>query len=252
LNKNIIRKRLEGALEMHIYLDDSGNIDSAEGKLYVWAGFSVKSGYKKLEKELDEILSPFSSGDNEIKGKNASFNQQFDLFQCLIQWNTLRICYIIVDKGVVTENQKSFVRNATSRSKEQSENYFLSKVISRLAIPYEEGTEKRVLCNIDGSPMRQDESVTRLHEYLSLRINFPKWNNEYNWNNFIIKYNSKKNDRLMQAADFLASFFLEYYKLMHYSNKKNFVEVNKKVQLYGILQPKIIHKIYGLPNLSLI
>lgn len=157
-----------------------------------------------------------------------------------------------MDKNTASSNQSSFVKGALSRNKEQSENYFLSKVIARLSEPYENATDNKIIVNIDGSPMRQKESKIRLHEYLSLRINFPKWNNHYHWNNFEIKYNSQNNNRLMQAADFIASFIQEYYNYTYYKPNKNRIHSSNMMDLYGMLQPAIHHKIYSLPNVSLL
>ncbi|KKE78138.1 hypothetical protein DTX80_17570 [Bacilli bacterium] len=49
---------------MYIYLDDSGVINSSGGKFYVWAGFSIKSGYKRLATKLIQLLINFKeTGD---------------------------------------------------------------------------------------------------------------------------------------------------------------------------------------------
>ncbi|MET3846891.1 hypothetical protein ABIE48_000824 [Paenibacillus sp. OAE614] len=169
-------------VSLYIYLDDSGNIDSNNGKLYVWAGFSIKSGYRRLERDLDEIFKKFpnSKGYNEKKALDATFEEIKEVFDCLMSFGSLRICYVVVDKRMITTNQKSF-NAALSRSKEQSENYFLSKVIKRLAYPYQDSTSNTAIITIDGSPLRSGESPLRLHEYLSLRINLPEWNTNYSW-----------------------------------------------------------------------
>src|SRR5690625_2819686 len=239
---------------MYIYLDDSGNIDSHQGNLYVWAGFSIKSGYKNLRERLDSIIKDFEydSRYSEAKGSRATYNQRKKVFECLTNWDQLRICYIVVDKKIVTENQSKFVKDAKSRNKEQSENYFLSKVITRLSEPYPDSNDKRIIVNIDGSPMRPKESSIRLHEYLTLRINFPKWNHHFSWNNFIVKYKNEKNNGLLQAADFIASFIQTYYTYIYYKDTKNMIESAKMVDLYNTLRPIIHHKIYGSPKTSLI
>lgn len=238
---------------MYIYLDDSGNIDGAGGPLYVWGGFSIAKGNKLLQRELNGILKefPYEQKDGELKGKAATHLQKKAVFEKLLEWESLRICYVVVDKKLVTENQRSFTE-ATARKKEQSENYFLSKVINRIVEePYPEG-ENRAIIAIDGSPARGEESKTRLHEYLSLRVNFPKWNNRFNWNHFQVNYNNQKNDGLMQAADFLANFILEYYKLMYYKDKRNQVELKNYLELYHLIQPKIYHRVLGMPKISLL
>ncbi|MBM0067931.1 DUF3800 domain-containing protein [Alkalicoccobacillus gibsonii] len=236
---------------MYIYLDDSGNIDSENGPLYVWAGFSIERGFKRLQDNLDEIFKNFPYKNGELKGKDATPLQKKAVFEKLMEWESLRICYIVVDKQLVTENQRSFTE-ATARNKEQSENYFLSKVINRIIEePYSQ-RGRRAIISIDGSPARGNESKTRLHEYLSLRVNFPKWNNRFNWNNFDIKYNTQKNDRLMQTADFLANFILEYYKFMYYKDQRHPNDVRNNLELYHLIQPKIYHRVLGMPKTSLI
>ncbi|MBX9968906.1 DUF3800 domain-containing protein [Priestia aryabhattai] len=239
---------------MYIYLDDSGNIDNEKGNLYVWAGFSIPAGYLKLKAELDAIFQnyTYSEKDGELKGKNADPEQKKRVFECLTSWEDLRISYLVTDKSVVTPTQSKFVTGALSRSKEQSENYFLSKVITRLSEPYPGRDDKRVVINIDGKPARNDESKIRLHEYLSLRVNYPKWNRDYAWNNFVINYSDEKNHGLYQAADFLANFFLEYYKYVYYRKTKNRIQSAINLELYNMLLPKVSHRIYGLPNTSLL
>lgn len=239
---------------MHIYLDDSGNIDSNNGNLYVWAGFSIKGAPNHLKDRLDNIMKSFgdNSKEGELKGKNATFEQKSKVFQCLADWDDLRICYLVVDKTMATKAHSEFVKESPSRKKEQSENYFLSKIISRIAEPYTEQKRKTVVVNIDGDPARPHESELRLHEYLTLRYNFPKWNNDFYWHNFVVNYNSEKKHGLMQAADFLANFFLEYYKYMYYQKSTNKGASIAYVELYNILRPKIHHRIYGLPNLSIL
>lgn len=239
---------------MYIYLDDSGNIDGEKGNLYLWLGFSIKSGSTRLEEKLNEVFSDFTydEKDGELKGSKATFEQKKEVFERLASWDDLRISYLVVDKSIVTEAQSKFVKDTYSRTKEQSENYFLSKVVSRLAIPYEDSSDKRVVLYIDGKPGRGKESEIRLHEYLTLRINFPKWNKEFAWNNFKVNYVQEKNNRLIQTADFLANFVLEHYKLMYYKKNKNNRELSKSLELYSIIEDNIYHKIYGFPNISLV
>ncbi|CAM4280182.1 hypothetical protein FHS16_002204 [Paenibacillus endophyticus] len=234
---------------MYIYLDDSGNIDSTDGKLYVWAGFSIQSGYKKLGESLDEVFSKFPNSKDypEKKALDATAEEMDEVFNCLMTFGSLRICYVVIDKTMVTSNQKTFSQ-AKSKSKEQSENYFLSKVIKRLAYPYVDSTSNTAIVTIDGSPQRSDESALRLHEYLSLRINLPEWNTNYSWNNFKISYDSSPNHRLLQAADFIANMILEYYKSVHYGSKYDHRQVYRYMNHYSILKPKIIHKLYRFPN----
>lgn len=100
--------------------------------------------------------------------------------------------------------------------------------------------------------MRPKESSIKLHEYLTLRINFPKWNHHFSWNNFIVKYKNEKNNGLLQAADFIASFIQTYYTYIYYKDTKNMIESAKMVDLYNTLRPIIHHKIYGFPKTSLI
>ncbi|WP_169525666.1 DUF3800 domain-containing protein [Pseudalkalibacillus hwajinpoensis] len=240
---------------MYIYLDDSGNIDGEKGNLYLWLGFSIKSGSKRLEEKLNEVFSDFTydEKDGELKGSKATFEQKKEVFERLASWDNLRISYLVVDKSIVTEAQSKFVKDTDSRKKEQSENYFLSKVVSRLAVPYEDATDKKVVLYIDGKAGRGKESEVRLHEYLTLRINFPKWNkDQFAWNNFGVNYVQEKNNRLVQTADFLANFVLEHYKLMYYKEKKNKLEICRSFELYSIIEDKIYHKIYGFPNISLV
>jgi len=234
---------------VHIYLDDSGNIDG-QGKAYVWAGISLHEQNKSLTAALGPIFSTFSNTKNynEKKGMDASFDEMKMVFDCLVSFSTLRISYLVVDKSLVTTNQKTFVKGSVSKEKEQSENYFLSKVIKRLSIPYNE-TDKHVNVIIDGSPSRVD-SVNRLHEYLSVRINYPEWNTNYSWNNFKITYEPGVNNRLLQAVDFVANMILEYYKLMEFSARKNPIAVRKYSALYSILKPKITHRLYRMNGIS--
>lgn len=241
---------------MYIYLDDSGNIEG-EGKIYVWAGFSVKSGYKVLEQKLDEIFVKFpnSKGYSEKKAIDATEVQFEEVFKCLASFDSLRISYLVVDKSLVHKNHKNY--NADSRNKEQGENYYLSKVIKRLAVPYpatessNSSINKIAIITIDGSPRRSD-SVERLHEYLSLRVNFPVWNTMYSWNNFKITYDSGTNRRLIQAADFVANFILEYYKCTQFSSKYDHRNVAKYSYLYSIIKPKIVHKLYRFNDVTII
>jgi hypothetical protein len=232
-------------------MDDSGSIDG-QGKVYVWAGISLYNQDKSLTSALDPIFSSFdnSPGYREKKGLDATFREMEAVFRCLVGFSTVRISYLVVDKSLVTSNQKTFVKGAVSKEKEQSENYFLSKVVKRLSFPYDVN-DKHVNLIIDGSPNRVD-SVSRLHEYLSVRINYPEWNTSYSWNNFKIVYDPSINNRLLQAADFVANLILEYYKLMEFATKKNPIAVRKYAALYSILKPKITHRLYRMKGISVL
>ncbi|GEM_PF-4221504 len=233
---------------MHIYMDDSGQIDG-QGQAYVWAGIAMYNENKNLEAALERVFSEFSNNENsEKKGKDANYDEMKAVFQCLVGFETLRISYLVVDKSLVTDNQKTFVKGAVSKGKEQSENYFLSKVVKRLSHPYEIN-DKHVHLIIDGSPKRED-SVNRLHEYLSVRINYPEWNTSYSWNNFKIIYDPRANNRLLQAVDFVSNCILEYYKIMEFSKTKNHIKLRKYSELYSILKPKVVHRLYRLRNVS--
>ncbi|MDQ0202186.1 DUF3800 domain-containing protein [Neobacillus ginsengisoli] len=239
---------------MYVYIDDSGNIDSATGSLYVWAGFSIHKGQTALKSNLEKVIQNFTYDTKigELKGKDASFEQKQRLFETLVDWHELRICYLVADKKIVTEAQSKFITGASSRSKEQSENYFLSKVVTRLSEPFPEQDKNRIILNIDGEPIRKHESHIRLHEYLSLRVNYPKWKKDTYVNHLVINYNSELNNSLIQTADFLANFFLEYYKYLYYQPKKSPTASAKYTEIYNILLPKIHHRIVGLPNFSLL
>ncbi|MBM6385653.1 MAG: DUF3800 domain-containing protein [Paenibacillus sp.] len=235
---------------MYIYLDDSGNIEG-DGKIYVWAGFSLKSGYKVLERELERVFKEFPNTKNypEKKAIDATPDQIKQVFECLISFDSLRICYLVVDKSLIHKNHKTY--NSDSRNKEQGENFYLSKVIKRLAVPYADSNNNSALITIDGSPRRPD-SQPRLHEYLSLRVNFPVWNTMYSWNNFKITYDSGANRRLMQAADFVANTVLEYYKCTQFYSKYDNRRVSNYSYLYSIIKPKIVHKLYRFSDTSII
>jgi len=232
-------------------MDDSGNIQG-QGKVYVWAGISLYNQDKSLASALDSIFSGFSNspGYSEKKGKDATFQEMEAVFHCLVGFSTVRISYLVVDKSLVTSNQKTFVKGAVSKGKEQSENYFLSKVVKRLSIPYD-ASDKHVNLIIDGSPSRVD-SVSRLYEYFFVCINYFEWNTSYSWNNFKIVYDPNVNNRLLQAVDFVANLFLEYYKLMEFAHKKNPIEVRKYSALYSILKPKITHRLYRMTGVSVL
>ena len=228
---------------MYIYLDDSGNIDSKEGKLYLWAGLAVKSGYKNLERSLDTIFARFNYTFHypEKKAIDATSDEIREVFECLSSFNTLRICYVVVDKSLIHENHKTY--NAESRSKEQGKNYYLSKVIKRLAAPYPDSNDKTVIITIDGSPKRTDSKL-RLHEYLSLRVNFPVWSTMFSWNNFKINYESGANHRILQATDFVANTILEYYKCTQFYVRYDARKISQYSYLYSLLKPKIFHRLY--------
>lgn len=163
---------------MYIYLDDSGIINSTGGKFYVWAGFSIKSGYKKLAEILDPIFAEIKEEQllthsvKEAKGNIATLGQRRKVFEVLAGWDDLRICYIAVDKILLNDSHRDFNRDWSSRHREQTENYFIGKVVSRLADPIPNDTSKSIIVTIDGQPKRGSESSIRLHEYLSLRINY--------------------------------------------------------------------------------
>lgn len=170
---------------LNIYLDDSGNLDSG-GPLYVWAGFSIQSGETKLLTKLNQIFSTFdiTEGHKEKKGFCATYPERKAVFECLLQFPSVRISYAVVDKSLLTRNQTTFERDNPSRNKEQSENFFLTKVLQRLAVPYNNQQKKSVIVNIDGVPHRKDADK-RLHEYLTLKVNFPNWNHHFSWSDFI-------------------------------------------------------------------
>lgn len=238
-------------LTLRIYLDDSGDLSSGKGKLYVWAGFAIKSGESRLTKKLDKIFRNFSvtPGYKEKKGFDVSLMEKRQVFECLIQHPEVRIGYLVVDKQELTENQVTFIKGSPSRNMEQSENYFLGKVIQRLSNPYQNQTRRSILVTIDGSPKRDKESAIRLHEYLSLKINYPTWNREFNWNDFHIVYNAGDNHRLLQTADFLANFILEYYKLMFYEdNPFPRKDIKGMIKNYSIISPYVHSRLLRLPK----
>ena len=250
---------------MHIFLDDSGEITDKTKPFYVWAGFSLDKNPKYLKQRLDNIFESLPKGKSgELKGFEATFEQRKKVFQCLADWDDLRICYLVADRETVTENQSTFNNQTKSRLKAQSENYFLSKVVSRLADPYNNGS-KNMKIYIDGqAPERlidvndkskkesKEIAAIRLHEYLTLRVNYPKWNNQFYWTDFKVDYIPEKNHGLVQAADFVANFINSYYTYLHGDGRKHPQESSNKFELYNILQPKIHHKIYGFSNVSLL
>ncbi|MGN4637240.1 DUF3800 domain-containing protein [Bacillus cereus group sp. MYBK34-1] len=252
---------------MYIFLDDSGNIDDNK-PFYVWAGFSLNKPPKYLQSRLDKIFESLPNGKSksgELKGFEATFEQRKKIFQCIADWDDLRICYIVTDKQTITKNQATFNSDTRSLLKAQSETYFLAKVVSRLAEPYPQREKKKMQVFIDGhAPERLinvhdkkkkeniDVITARLHEYLTLRINYPKWNNQYYWSDFEVKYIPHPNHSLMQAIDFVANFINKYYTTLYNNVQKqpHEQEVANLVALYNILRPKIYHKIYGLSDVS--
>lgn len=103
---------------MYIYLDDSGVINGKRGNFYVWAGFSIKSGYKKLAELLDPILadikseqSPRNTKIKEAKGNIATHEQRKKVFEIIANWDDLRICYIAVDKTLLNDSHRVFNRD---------------------------------------------------------------------------------------------------------------------------------------------
>lgn len=242
---------------MYIYLDDSGVINAAGGKFYVWAGFSIKSGYKKLAELLDLVLTDIKTEQllthanlKEAKGNIATHEQRKKVFEVLANWDDLRICYIAVDKTLLNDSHRVFNKAWSGRHREQTENYFISKVVSRLADPIPNDKSKSIIVAIDGQPKRANESNIRLHEYLSLRVNYPKWKKEDYWNNFNIKYDQELNNSLLQAADFIASFVNEYFAYMEYTRKRDSKKIISYYELWDILNPRVYHKIIELKNTS--
>lgn len=259
---------MKGEAALHIFLDDSGEITDTNKPFYVWAGFSLDKNPKHLKKNLDDLFSSLPTGKSgELKGFEATFEQRKKVFQCLADWEGLRICYLVVDRETITANQSTFNNQTKSLLKAQSENYFLSKVVSRLAEPYSD-KNKSMRVYIDGqTPERlvdvhnkkvketKEMAEIRLHEYLTLRINYPKWNTQFYWTDFKVEYIPDKNHGLMQAADFVANFMNSYYTYFEGNNsikKRQLQESSNKLELYDILRPKIYHKIYGLSNVSLL
>ncbi|MES5896740.1 DUF3800 domain-containing protein [Bacillus cereus group sp. RP43] len=253
---------------MYIYLDDSGNIDD-DKPFYVWAGFSLNTRPKKLMEDLNSIFQSLPKGrSGELKGYEATFDQRQKIFQCLANRHDLRICYLVADKPTITKNQATFNKHTRSLLKAQSETYFLAKVVSRLSEPYPDRDKKKMRIFIDGDAperlidvhdkdkIKENLNVTnaRLHEYLTLRINYPKWNNQFYWSDFEIEYIAKQHHSLMQAIDFVANFINKYYTYMDGNNKKSpqNQESANMVTLYNILQPKIHHKIYGFSDISML
>lgn len=244
---------------MYIYLDDSGVINAQGGNFYVWAGFSIKSGYKKLAQLLDPVFAEIKAEQlsqnlkiPEAKGNIATHEQRKKVFEVLANWDDLRICYIAVDKSLLNDSHRVFNRDWSGRHREQTENYFIGKVVSRLAEPIPNDTSKSIILTIDGQPKRASESTIRLHEYLSLRINYPKWKKDDYWNNFNIKYDQQVNHSLLQAADFIASFTNEYYAYMEYTAKRDAKKIISYYELWDVLSPKIYHKIIELKNTSML
>ena len=242
---------------MYIYLDDSGVINGAGGNFYVWAGFSIKSGYKTLANLLNPVFEEIkheqiSSGKNvkEAKGNMATHEQRKKVFQILSGWDDFRICYIVIDKSLLNESHLKFHKEWSSRQREQTENYFIGKVVSRLADPIPNDTGKSIIVTIDGQPKRADESTVRLHEYLSLRVNYPKWKKNNYWNNIYIKYDQGLNNSLLQSADFIASFVNEFYTYMEYTGTRSPSKIGLYYELWDIIQPKVYHKIVELKNTS--
>lgn len=242
---------------MYIYLDDSGVINAPRGKFYTWAGFSIKSGYKKLAEILDPVLTEIKEEQlqshptlKEAKGNLATYEQRKKVFEILANWDNLRICYMAVDKTLLNDSHLIFDRAWSGRHREQTENYFIGKVVSRLADPIPDDKSKSIIITIDGQPKRADESDIRLHEYLSLRINYPKWKKENYWNNFNIKYDQELNRPLLQTVDFIASFVNEYFSYMEYTKKRDAKKIVAYYELWDILNPKIYHKIMELRNTS--
>lgn len=242
---------------MYIYLDDSGVINTPGGNFYVWAGFSIKSGYKKLAQLLEPIIDEIKTEQlltnpklKEAKGNIATDIQRKKVFEVLSNWDDLRICFIAVDKDLLNDSHRIFNRDWSARHREQTENYFIGKVISRLADPIPNDKSKSIILTIDGQPKRASESDIRLHEYLSLRVNYPKWKiNDY-WNNFHIKYDQQLNNPLLQAADFIASFVNDYFGYMEYTSKRDSRKIVSYYELWDVLNPKIYHKIIELKNTS--
>lgn len=242
---------------MYVYLDDSGVINSSGGHFYVWAGFSIKSGYRKLANLLDSIFAEITIQQlenhpklKEAKGNIATYEQRKKVFQIISSWDDLRVCYIVVDKSLLNDSHRIFNKDWGSRHREQTENYFIGKVISRLADPIQNDTNRNVIITIDGQPKRDKESDIRLHEYLSLRVNYPKWRKDNYWNNIHIKYNQQLNQSLLQVADFIASFVNEFYTYMEYTKIRHSSKVVPYYELWDILQPKIYHRIIELKNTS--
>jgi len=242
---------------MYIYLDDSGVTNTPGGNFYIWAGFSIKSGYKKLAQLLDPIFAEVKteqlSSDSklkEAKGNRATHEQRKKVFEILANWDDLRICYIAVDKILLNDSHRVFNREWSGRHKEQTENYFISKVVSRLADPIPNDKSNSIILTIDGQPKRPNESSIRLHEYLSLRVNYPKWKKNDYWNNFNIKYDQELNNSLLQAADFIASFVNEYFAYMEYTSKRDPKKIVSYYELWDILNPRIYHKIIELKDTS--
>lgn len=242
---------------MYIYLDDSGVINTPGGKLYVWGGFSIKSGYKNLAQLLDPIFAEIKKEQllikpqiKEAKGNIATPEQRKKVFEVLANWDDLRICYIVVDKYLLNDSHRIFNRAWSGRHKEQTENYFIGKVVSRLADPIPNDKSKSIILTIDGQPQRAPESNIRLHEYLSLRVNYPKWKKNDYWNNFHIKYDQQLDNSLLQAADFIASFVNEYFTYMEYTRKRNPNKIVSYYELWDILNPRIYHKIIELKDTS--
>lgn len=242
---------------MYIYLDDSGVINTSGGHFYVWAGFSIKSGYKRLAQLLEPIFAEvkteqlsINSKTKEAKGNVATHEQRKKVFEILANWDDLRICYIAADKTLLNDSHRVFNRDWGGRHKEQTENYFISKVVSRLADPIPNDKSKSIILTIDGQPQRGKESNIRLHEYLSLRINYPKWKKSDYWNNFKVKYDQELNSSLLQVADFIASFVNEYFTYMEYTSKRDSKKIISYYELWDILNPKVYHKIIELKNAS--
>ncbi|ARU60805.1 hypothetical protein CBW65_06640 [Tumebacillus avium] len=237
---------------MYMYLDDSGGLDSDRGPLYVWAGIAIKSGGPRLTETLDSIFSemPNTKNYNEKKGFDANYVQRKEVFDALVSFASLRIAYVVVDKQSLAEHQKSFVTGAESRAKEQGENFFLSRVVTELSKPYEDSTRKKIVLTIDGDAKRGEQSKTRLHELLSLSINFPV-DRLHIWNNVEIIYDSRPNMRMLQAVDFVASFILDFYKMQFHTlgipRRDVFLPL---MSLYHTIKPKVVSRVYQLPGVD--